>query len=187
LTNLITQPRQSSWLAMRTRIGNLRRAFVTLVRNHPSPTPEQEAQHDEAEKFLSEAKDKSYKFNDVFFKSVSWLVLIGVLDGLRGASGYGVFYILEAVSFFSFMIFASCRLLFPVTYVIRFFGRGSGPVKAWITALAIAIPVIATMFAISLVIPVAVKKVVYVQHCASSSISNPVAGCPAHKKHSSLF
>jgi len=168
-------------------ISRFKQSFVALLIDPPKPSPEQEKQHKEADEYLKLVRDKSYRFSDVLFKSISWLGLIVVLDGLRDATGYGLFYILEAIAILSFMTFAFWRLVYPVAYLIRFLGVGSGQVRAWFAAIIISIPLCGIGYGTAVIVPVVIKKIVYVQRCAGSSVSNPIKGCPTVKKHSSLL
>lgn len=169
------------------RAGQLWKAVVLML-DAPPHTAEQEESFVEAKTSLSNMLDNTYKFSDVLFKSVSWLGALVVVNLLRDTTGYGVFWMIEAIAYVSLCCFVISRLTFPVIYLLRYFPVGSSSSRAFCGAVVISVFIAGMSLLTWTVVPITLKKIEYSQRChRQTDNSTPhIAGCGEKIKHSRI-
>lgn len=144
---------------------------------------------EEAEKGAIRLRDLSYRFCDVFFKSISWFGAILLLEFARDTTGYGLFLMLEVVGTVSFMLFVYLRTTILIFYLIKRFGIQTNLIKAAFVSIIIFTPPTLLFCYMPKILPITMKKLIHAQRCTKyngNTFDRP-KDCSTVEKHSSML
>jgi len=141
----------------------------------------------QAEEFANDMRrwlEGSYKYADVVFKLFSWLLAIGVAQGLWFATRYGLFLVISGIMVTAFLFHLTLRMLYFLPYTLNFILSKRSYLKETLIVVLFCSLVIPPALIFS-VLPVAIKKTLFAIHCPSShhdQVQRPI-DCPVRPRY----